>query len=213
MVWGQILVSEIKTTIMRTSNHKKGHLTKSGPMTFDQLFGLVRNLERDGNYLMASYVTLSMFTGLRVSDVRTIRYCSIIGKNKFTVTEQKTGKTREIDVNPELEEKLTKYFHLLGRTNINGYVLEGARSNGEPVTVSYINKQLKKLNFQYALKHDNFTTHTMRRSFGKKVYETYGCSEHSLVLLSKIFSHSSVAITREYIGLQQEEITNVYLNL
>lgn len=198
---------------MKTSNHKKGHLTKSGPMDFNQLLGLVRELERDENYLMASYVSLAMFTGLRVSDVRMVRYNQIIGKTSFTITEQKTGKTREIDINPELQEKIEKYFRLMNRINLKGFILEGKRSNGESVKVSYLNKQLKKLNFKHCLKHPNFTTHTLRRSFGKAIYEKFGKSEHSLVLLSKVFSHSSIAITREYIGLEKEMIANVYLSL
>jgi len=129
------------------------------------------------------------------------------------VTETKTGKTREIDLNEDLVERLTKYYHLMKRTNPNGFILEGTRSNGEPVQVSYLNKALKKLNLKYALKHPNFTTHTLRRSFSLRVYQSYGRSEHSLVLLSKVLSHSSISVTREYIGLEQEAISNVYLGL
>lgn len=195
------------------ANHKKGHTTKSLPIDWDKLMGLVRSLEKDGNYLMAGYLTTGMFLGLRVSDLRLLKYSDIIGQSKLKVTEIKTGKLREIDLNNELVDKITRYFKLMRRTNPEGFILEGPRSGGRSIQVSYLNKALKKLNFSYGLKHENFTTHTIRRSFGKKVYESYGKSEHSLVLLSKVFSHSAISITREYIGIEQEAITNVYLNL
>lgn len=194
-------------------NHKKGQTTKSGPMDWDKLMGLVRKLEKDENYLLASYITLSMFLGLRVSDIRSIRYSQIIGQTKILITEKKTGKVRDIDLNPEVVEKITKYYAIMERANPDGFVLESSRSKGQSVQVSFLNKALKLANMSYGLKHSNFTTHTLRRSFGKKVYETYGKSEHSLVLLSKVFSHSSVSITREYIGLEKEAISNVYLSL
>jgi hypothetical protein len=31
--------------------------------------------------------------------------------------------------------------------------------------------------------------------------------------LSKIFNHTSIAVTREYLGIQAEEIKNIYMNL
>ena len=203
----------IKNDTTMNTNHKKGHLTKSGPIDWDKLMGLVRKLEKDESYLLASYITLSMFSGFRVSDIRLIRYDQIIGQTKLAITETKTSKLRTIDLNDELVEKITKYYSLMGRTNPNGYILESSRSKGQSVNVSYLNKALKLLNVSYGLKHDNFTTHTLRRSFSLHVYNAYGRSEHSLVLLSKVLSHSSISITREYIGLEQEAITNVYLNL
>ena len=46
-----------------------------------------------------------------------------------------------------------------------------------------------------------------------RVYEKYGQSENALITLSQIFNHSSIAMTRKYIGITQEKIKAVYLNL
>lgn len=37
--------------------------------------------------------------------------------------------------------------------------------------------------------------------------------EIALVKLSEIFSHSSIAITRRYLGLRQQELGEVYMSL
>ena len=40
-----------------------------------------------------------------------------------------------------------------------------------------------------------------------------GKAEAALVLLSKMFNHSSIAITRRYIGLSKEQIDDVYTSI
>ena len=54
------------------------------------------------------------------------------------------------------------------------------------------------------------STHFMRKSFGRKVYSNNNESEHALVLLMDIFNHSSLQITKRYLGIRQEEIYDVY---
>ena len=57
------------------------------------------------------------------------------------------------------------------------------------------------------------SSHSLRKSFARRVYQNHNESENALVLLSDIFSHSSIAITRRYLGIRQETISNVYLSL
>jgi site-specific recombinase XerD len=57
------------------------------------------------------------------------------------------------------------------------------------------------------------STHTLRKTFGKAVWERDGQSELSLIYLSEIFSHTSIATTRKYIGVTEKQIADVYLKL
>jgi integrase len=72
-------------------------------------------------------------------------------------------------------------------------------------------KSLLNLNRTTVLNITGF--YTLRKTFGKRVWEMDGQSERSLVYLSQIFNHSNVGITRRYIGIVQEDIRNIYLNL
>jgi 2-oxo-4-hydroxy-4-carboxy--5-ureidoimidazoline (OHCU) decarboxylase len=51
----------------------------------------------------------------------------------------------------------------------------------------------------------------MARGWG--VFEMNNQSEEALITLSHIFNHSSIIITRAYIGLKRERITNIYMEL
>ena len=52
-------------------------------------------------------------------------------------------------------------------------------------------------------------THTLRKTFGYWAYK----QGIDITLLMRIFNHSAPSITLRYIGITQEEINNVYVNL
>jgi site-specific recombinase XerD len=74
-----------------------------------------------------------------------------------------------------------------------------------------INVLLKEMKERYHLKIDNFSTHTLRKTFGRKVVEMAGeNAEVALIKLMELFNHSSLAITKRYLGLRQEELLETY---
>ncbi len=70
---------------------------------------------------------------------------------------------------------------------------------------------VKLLKYRYGLKIAHFSTHSLRKTFGRRVVEMAGAnSEIALIKLSDIFQHSSVKITRIYLGLRKEELMDTY---
>ena len=156
------------------------------------------------------YVIFSINTGLRVGDVLKLTHADLAGKqvgDYLAVKEQKTGKVRQIQLN---SSTITAYTYLTKRSRRNptGYIFK-SQKNHVFATVT-INRTLKRIFAGYA---PVVSSHSLRKTFGRRVYEMNGRSEHSLVLLSDIFGHSNLALTRRYLGLRKEEISNVYLNL
>ena len=69
----------------------------------------------------------------------------------------------------------------------------------------------KEIKEKYHLKVDHFSTHSMRKTFGRKVYQSAGNDAAiALMRLSELFNHSNVAITKVYLGLRQEELLETY---
>lgn len=69
-------------------------------------------------------------------------------------------------------------------------------------------KEIKK---RYNLKIEHFSTHTMRKTFGRKVFESAGENANmALMRLSELFNHSNVSITKIYLGLREQELLETY---
>ena len=76
---------------------------------------------------------------------------------------------------------------------------------GTIFTVQAINRILKDIKKKYKVKIKNFSCHSLRKTFGRQVYNMNNeNSELALVKLMELFNHSSVSITKRYLGLRQE---------
>ena len=82
---------------------------------------------------------------------------------------------------------------------------------GTTFTVQSINRLLKQIKAKYKVKIKNFSCHSFRKTFGRQVYNMNSeNSELALVKQMELFNHSSLAITKRYLGLRQEEILETY---
>lgn len=193
---------------------RKGLKTTTSGMDWNVMLGLVQRLKQDGNLRFYLLILTGCYFGLRVGDLLRLRWNDIMDVDDFTLKEQKTGKFRKITINTAVKQALTYVCSELtkaGRFDPEGYVF--ANRWNEPVTISYVNKQLHKILPKYNVRVQNPSTHTLRKSFGRRVWEMDGKSERSLIYLSEIFSHSSIATTRKYIGVTERQIADVYLKL
>lgn len=157
------------------------------------------------------YIIFSINTGLRVSDILQTKHFMLAG-DKMIIVEKKTKKRREITINDEVRKAYSKLILRLAEQNIkfneDEYIFISQK--GSVYKTQSINEILKTIFISKSLQ---ISSHSLRKSFARRVYQNLNESENALVLLSEIFSHSSVAITRRYLGIRQETISNVYLQL
>jgi len=193
---------------------KPGTTTTTSGMEWNAMLGLTHRLKQDGNLTFYLLILTGCYFGLRAGDLLRLSWCDVLGREDFTITEQKTGKTRKITVNLVVRDALKMVSERLersGKYDPNGYVF--ANRWGGSLSISYVNKQLHKIFPKYGVRVQNPSTHTLRKTFGKAVWERDGRSERSLIYLSEIFSHSSISTTRKYIGVTERQIADVYLKL
>ena len=97
-----------------------------------------------------------------------------------------------------------------------GLVFVHQRSDGDPhkpISVTAANKRIRKAFATYEIESQNASSHTLQKTFGRRIYENNGRSEHALILRCHIFGHRDIGVTRRYIGLTQETISSAYLSL
>ena len=191
----------------------KGSTTTTTYLEWNDFISLITRLEKDENYKFCLLISIGVFTGLRISDLLTLKYSDLLNSETFYIKEKKTQKQRSIKVNKDLKDivgrivQKSKVNDLEQLIFINKY---GTKS----IDKSYVNVKLKEIIKMYRIRLEgNVSTHTFRKTLGRQVMEVNNYSNESLILLMDLFGHSSMSITKRYLGIREKEIHNVYDSL
>ncbi len=188
---------------------QKYSTTTADFLVWSDAMNLIRKLAKDNNYKMSLLVALGCFTGLRISDILALRWNQILSVSEFTIIEKKTGKKRTLRLNPQLQEHIQECYEHIKPIGVKAPILVSQK--GTIFTIQTINRILKDIKKKYKVKIKNFSCHSLRKTFGRQVYNMNSeNSELALVKLMELFNHSSVSITKRYLGLRQEEILETY---
>lgn len=191
----------------------KGQKTTTTYMEWNDFISLITRLEKDGDYKFCLLISIGVFTGLRISDLLTLKYTDLLNNDTFSINEMKTKKQRSIKVNKDLKEIVNRIVSKSNITNLNQLIFIN-RYETKSIDKSYVNVKLKEIVKKYRIKIDgNVSTHTFRKTLGRRVMEVNNYSNESLVLLMELFGHSSMSITKRYLGIREQEIHNVYDSL
>lgn len=178
-------------------------------MEWDVMLSLIRKLYRDGNYRMSLLIGCGCFFGLRISDILTLTWSMLLNDDKFTINEKKTNKRRVIKINSDFQQHIKQCYNALHITNDNEKCFLSQKKM--VYSTQRINVLLKLIRKQYNLKIEHFSTHTFRKTFGRKVFESAGENANmALIKLSELFNHSNVAITKIYLGIREKELLETY---
>ena len=183
--------------------------TTADYLVWSDAMNLIRKLAKDENYKLSLLIALGCFTGLRISDILALRWEQILSTEEFTIIEKKTGKKRVLRLNPQLQQHIRECYEQIKPISVKSPILVSQK--GTVFTIQRINVVLKEIKRKYRLKVKNFSCHSLRKTFGRQVYNMNSeNSELALVKLMELFNHSSLAITKRYLGLRQEEILQTY---
>ena len=183
--------------------------TTADYLVWSDAMNLIRKLAKDENYKMSLLIALGCFTGLRISDILALRWKQILNVGEFSIIEKKTGKQRTLRLNPQLQQHIVECYEHIQPLGISAPILVSQK--GTIFTIQRINVILKEIKRKYRLRVKNFSCHSLRKTFGRQVYNMNSDnSELALVKLMELFNHSSLAITKRYLGLRQEEILETY---
>lgn len=188
----------------------KGQKTPSDFLEWDKMQTIVLKLERDGELKFALLIATGSYIGLRISDLLQLRWNQVIGEDYFTITEKKTKKTRKVTINPELQTILKRLFIQLEAKETDLMFVN--RFGDKPFSIQYVNSKLKDIFTTYKIK-GQYSSHFMRKTLGRRIWEVNKYSDQALLLLSQLFNHASVTTTKIYLGIRETEISNLYLSV
>lgn len=190
-----------------------GQKTTTSSIDWDDFKSLIFKLERDKNYKYCLLIATGVFTGLRISDLLQLRWCQFDGVEYLNVIEKKTKKSRKIKLNPDLLNLINRVKSKMGDVDPDQYIFLN-RYGTKPIDKSWVNVQLKKIFKKYSIDVEgNISSHLFRKTLGNRVLRLNNYSNESVMLLMELFGHSSIFITKKYLGIREREVMNVYDSL
>lgn len=195
--------------------------------SLDDIERITKYLIGEGRYRDNMLFIVGINFGLRVSDLRTLRFCHLINNNltfkdSFAVFERKTRNTRKrrmnryITINNAVIEAVTLYLENTPNVSLSDYMFRSVSNRGcnvnEPLDPKSIDRILKSFATDLDL-NVKISTHTLRKTFCYHQMMMSHNDSRKLLLLQKMLNHSSPAQTLDYIGITSEEIAEAYQKL
>ena len=128
---------------------------------------------------------ISLATGLRINDVLSLKPQQV-KKGRFTIYEEKTGKTRLV----RLPKDLVKRCVACSGAH---YVFQGRLNGMQHRTRQAVYKDLKKAVANFGVK-EQISPHSLRKAYAVEEYARHG----DLKRVQKLLNHSNEAITMLY---------------
>lgn len=214
----------------RHTNKVAGKSSEVYPFTEEEIKSVVEVLNKrienatDDNKKWIARRNKMMFLiginlSLRISDLVSLRWNFFL-KDDMTFLDsykiqpkktRKTGKFVTLYFNDVVKQSVIEYIEQYPIEDMNGFVFKSREGNGA-VTERSVWKIIVDLATEAGVEH-NVGTHSLRKTFGYHVWHNAEDKEKALVMLMVIFNHSSVATTKKYICVMNEEIEDVFMNL
>ena len=159
------------------------------------------------NYVL---IILGLYTALRISDLLRLRWDDVYDfrhrrvRTCITITEKKTGKAKTIALNSAVTAALRLYA---SAATSGAALIENART-GKAISRIQAYRIIRTAGDALAFQ-DHVSCHSLRKTFGYHAWR----SGVSPAVIMEIYNHSSLAVTRRYLGVTQDDKNAVYLGL
>lgn len=158
--------------------------------------------------------TLGINSGLRISDLLNLQIKDIVDHNgkirdRIMLREKKTNKTKDFPISDVARKAITEYLKTRTFEFVEPFFLSKKQNKGKASlqrdqAYKIINNAAREIGIT-----EKIGTHTLRKTFGYHAYK----SGVSIEVIQKLFNHSTPSITLRYIGITQDDLDGVYLNL
>jgi integrase len=154
-------------------------------------------------------IVMGVHTALRISDLLRLTWDDVYDfehqrfRESISLTEKKTGKTKLIKLN----KSILSAMHLWRSAVKSGEHLIKSRKGGSISRIQayrLIRAAAEALGFS-----SRVSCHSLRKTFGYHAWK----SGISPTVIMEIYNHSNFAVTRRYLGVNQDDKDEAYLRL
>lgn len=158
---------------------------------------------------------LGLNTALRITDILQLRWGDIYDFSKdcffshITVIERKTGKLNVVALNSAAKDALDYYMlSFAARPAAHTYLFLSRKGYNRPIGRCQAFRIIKEAADAVGLDR-HVSCHSLRKTFGYYAWQ----QGTPPALLMNIYNHSSYSITKRYLGIEQDDKDNVFMNI
>jgi integrase len=179
------------------------------PKQVQALLNYYKELGETRNQLL---ITIALHTALRISDILKLRCADVYDftkkrvRTQITLTEKKTGKSKIVALHKNICKVLQSY---LSQANFSKHTpLIVSTSTDKAISRIQAHRIISSAADAVGIL-ENVSCHSLRKTFGYHAWKD-GISP---AVIMEIYNHSSLAVTRRYLGVTQSDINIVYMGL
>lgn len=162
-------------------------------------------------YRIYLYLAMGKKFGLRAKDMLSLRWEDVMNNEQLVIKESKTGKVRAIPIAKDTQKSIKLVFDQL-KPSKDEFIFRSWSKSGV-MSSQYISKQLRYYSAPIMGWDKHISTHSTRKTLGRRVLDTNKNKEYALLMLNDIFNHSSLSVTKRYLGIRDEEKMKIYQSL
>lgn len=151
-------------------------------------------------------------SALRISDILTLKVKHVWNGKKanefIEINEKKTGKYKRFPITKNLTKAINEYMKEYINKNQNDYLFTSRKGINQPISRQYAASMLNTACDMVGI-NERFSTHGMRKTWGYWAFQKGISLDYICIALN----HSSVAETKRYLGILQEDLDNLYLEV
>jgi integrase len=157
--------------------------------------------------------TLGINSGLRIGDILRMRMGDVVdGKGQprafYELRERKTGKAKRIPLSSNVQRSIRGLLQTTDMDDPDDYLFRSRKGPNRPISRQQawhiLNQAARMVGLQ-----ERIGTHTLRKTFGYHAYK----KGTDITILQSLFNHSAPSVTLRYIGITQDDMDKVVLDL
>lgn len=172
---------------------------------------LKKYLIGSGNMRNYTLIVLGLNSALRISDMLSLTWEDVFDfeENQFKthvyIKEKKTGKVKKFLLNKNAVESLSRLKKKLRYINAQEYIFKSREGQNRPITRYMAIKIIKGACEAVGIK-EHIGCHSLRKTFGYHSWK----KGVPIPMLMELYNHSNQSITKLYLGINQDDIDDVY---
>ena len=158
-------------------------------------------------------IVMGLNTALRISDLLKLKWDNVynfehhVFRSHFLINEQKTSKNNYVTLNCNATDALRAYFNERHPTE-HEFIFTKATCRRQPLNRVQAYRIVRTA-AEETVQDEHISCHSLRKTFGYHVWK----NGTPPALLMDVYNHSSYKVTQHYLGIEQDERDEIYMNL